>query len=220
MTLSLKRVGQFRDDEPVDGKLLNREINKVVKFINTNVEVTDPKELVDENRRRRPKHVHAYDDRPGDDGWNTPTAPDNPDKPKNPELSIRRRDDVAALAGAGVYPSISVGAERITKDHVGADVVIGTIPQGFTVRRIYWRVEEVFDNLNNKIDVKDDDGNILVYQYEIDLRTLNISDKPMDHEYTNYKNIVVHVYGSASTKGKIKITCQLEKVYKQHLLTT
>jgi len=220
MSAQLKRGHIFKENEPIDAKFLNDELTRIEKFINTNVEIKENPNLETYNERvvRKKRSLgEPLDDDTPIHGGNKPRGGGG--KPKYPEANIIGGSHIAKIAGEEVYRTINISA-IITKDNIGSDVVIGAVPTGHTIRRWYSRVLEAFDNANNEIEAKDFDGNILIYKDQIDLLTLDsLNDAPMDHLYNNSKDITAKIYGSASAKGRVRITFELVKVFEQQILT-
>jgi hypothetical protein len=208
----LKRGNRFYEGKPIDPDRVEREFDKVINYVNTNV-VKVSRVSEDVLNVRRPKKViklWIQEKDPIDDPIH-PIDPNNPKNPKDPRLadtslSIRR----ASESNVNVNNSIPL-SRLLTYSHIGIKMDGGSIPSGYTIRRFYWNVIQAFDE-SIELKAYDRDNKNLLYEHYVDLSVQNIADLPMDHKYNNENSIIYELTGGSSVTGSVRVTFLLEKV--------
>jgi len=144
--ISLKRIAKFSEDQPINPKNLETELENVVSYINQNV-VAIPRVNQNKNGIRFIKEVIVNDSPGGGDGGGGGTT--DPWKPwlDDPRASVRSLTAEQTIEG-NAYPSIEIG-KKIDFDGTGSDisVLIGQIPAGYVISDVKVFIITAFDDL-------------------------------------------------------------------------
>lgn len=194
----LKRTSSFSEGESINPKILEAEFDRVVRYINNNVERKTTTTTITEDGIKKPTTVISGSD----------LTYKIESKVNDSLLKVSTK--VASEVGTtetNYYQPTSI-SKVLTYENIGTAIDGGTIPSGYTITRMYWRVIEAF-NVNTEIKTTDKSENVLS-ENMIDLSNIGIGDRLMDDKYTG-DNSIVHLLTGASTTGKVRISFLLEK---------
>jgi len=145
-SISLKRIAKFSEDQPINPKNLETELENVVAYINQNV-VAIPNVNQKKSGIRFIKELVINDNGTGGTGGGGTVT--DPWKPwlDDPRASVGSMTSEQILEG-NAYPSIQIG-KKIAFEGSGDDIsiLIGQIPGGYVISDVKVYVEQAFNDL-------------------------------------------------------------------------
>lgn len=204
--MSFSRAHKFSEYDELDMKKLEAEFEGIARFLNVSV-IPNLEKVVKQEKIQT-----------GTTG--EPSNPDSEGQHGGIDKLVRYRSamlsSVAQVAQENLYPIIGM-KKTLTKDDIDAGVLVGSVPQGYTIKRFYWDIKEGFED--NKIKINDGEKDIVANGEDgsfqmVDLSIENLGDAPMNYEYLSPAVLTATIEGTESETGEVELIFDLQKIQR------